>query len=121
MDISKWDLGGKIIIGSTILALLSFFFKWVDIGLIAQNGFSQGIFFFIIVFIYPALMVLLNKPVSKIAGYVCAVLGIVLGILYISRKTADLFGTSFNAASTGPYVFIIASVLLAVGVWKSQK
>lgn len=66
-------------------------------------------------------MVLLNKSIHKIAGYVCAVVGVILGIWYIASKMGTLFGVSVNAASTGPYVFIIASILLAVGVWKSGK
>lgn len=118
MDFSKWNLGEKVILGSAALAFISFFFNWVDVGILSANGFSQGGVLFIVVFIYPVLMVLMNKHLNKIGGYICAAIGVGLGIFYIASKSGSIFGTSFNAAASGPYVFIVACVLLAFGVFK---
>jgi hypothetical protein len=117
-NFSSWDLGGKLIFISTCLAFISFFFKWVEFAFFSENGFAQGAVFFILVFIYPLLMVLLEKPLNKIAGYICGGLGVLLGLIYIFSKSADFFGQSINAASTGPYVFIISSLILIFGVKK---
>jgi hypothetical protein len=115
-NFSRWDLGGKLIFISTCLAFISFFFKWVEFAFFSENGFAQGAVFFILVFIYPLLMVLQEKPLNKIAGYICGVLGVLLGVFYIFSKSDNLFG--INAASTGPYVFIISSLILIYGVKK---
>lgn len=120
-NFSNWDLGGKIIFISTCLAFLSFFFKWVDIGFVSQTGFGQDTFWFILLFIYPVVKVLQEKPVNKVAGYICAAVGVLFGIMYISWKSVDLFGTTINAASTGVYVFIVACVLLAFGTYKYKN
>lgn len=117
-NFSRWDLGGKLIFISTCLAFVSFFFKWVEFAFLSENGFAQGAVFFILVFIYPLLMVLQEKPLNKVAGYICGVVGVLLGVFYIFSKSANFFGESINAASTGPYVFIISSLILTYGVKK---
>jgi len=45
----------------------------------------------------------------------------VCGIAYINWKSAEVFGVSVNAAGSGPYVFIVASILLGLGVFKHSN
>jgi hypothetical protein len=40
--------------------------------------------------------------------------------VYVASKQVTLFGKSLNAAGPGAYVFILASVVLLVGVLKSE-
>ncbi|WP_256762064.1 hypothetical protein [Cohnella sp. WQ 127256] len=120
IDFKQWDIGGKTIFLSTCLAILSLFFKWVSFAFFSENGFGQGGIIFLILFIYPVIKLLQDKPLNKMVGYICAGLGVICGIWYISSKTTDFLGTTINAASTGPYVFIAACVLLAFGIFKRQ-
>ena len=57
-DWNSFNLGGKIIIITTIVAILTMLLKWVDIGIASQNGFDQGTFLLLGLWIYPVLMVL---------------------------------------------------------------
>ncbi|MBO9600228.1 MAG: hypothetical protein J7559_20725 [Cohnella sp.] len=117
-NFSAWNLGGKTIFVSTCLAVLSQFFTWVDIGFYSENGFSQDGYLFLICFLYPIIRLLQGKSINKLGGYVSAIAGVVCGIAYINWKSAELFGVSINAAGSGPYVFIVASALLGLGVYK---
>lgn len=118
IDFGSWNIGGKAIFVSACLAVVSLFFNWVEIGFFSENGFSQQAYLFLLCFLYPTTQVLQNRTVNKIGGFVCAVAGVVCGIAYINWKSVELFGTSINTAGSGPYVFIVASVLLAFGVYK---
>ncbi|WP_245640052.1 hypothetical protein [Paenibacillus dakarensis] len=121
MNFQKWDMGSKMIFIASCAAFISFFFKWVDVGFLSQNGFSQGAVFFILVFLYPFLMVVREKRMNKKLGYVMAILGVILGIVYISSKTVDFVGSTINMASGGPYLFMAACGLLALGVYKRKN
>lgn len=120
MNFQKWDLGSKLICIASFAAIISFFFKWVDIGLASRNGFSQGTVFFILLFLYPFLTVIREKRMNKKLGYIMAFLGVILGIIYISSKTVDFLGSTINIASGGPYLFMAACGLLALGVHKRK-
>lgn len=118
INFASWDLGGKTIFIASCAAVISLFFNWVEIGFLSENGFGQEAYLFLICFLYPFIRLLQNKPLNKLGGYVCAAAGIICGIAYINWKSVDFFGTTVNAAGSGPYVFIVASVLLAFGVFK---
>lgn len=118
MNFQKWDAGGKMIFIASCAALISFFFKWMDIGFISENGFGQGAVFFILLFVYPFLTVMREKRMNKLLGYLMAVVGIVLGLIYIFSKTTDFLGTTINVASSGPYLFMASCGLLALGIFK---
>lgn len=120
-DFKAWDLGGKIIFLSLCLAVLSLFFKWVELGFVSANGFSQQGFIFLVVFLYPVIMLLKEASINKVISYGCAIVGVIACIGYISSKSVDLFGTTINAASTGPYVFLVACIALGVGTFLHAK
>ena len=120
-NFSAWSMGGKTIFISACLGVLSQFFTWVDIGFYSENGFKQDGYLFLICFLYPVIRLLQGKSINKLVGYVSAIAGIVCGIAYINWKSTDMLGISINAAGSGPYVFIVASALLALGVYKYDK
>lgn len=88
--------------------------------MLSQNGFSQGVVFFILLFVYPCVTVIREKRMNKKLGYVMAILGVVLGMSYIFSKTVDFLGSTINVASGGPYLFMAACGLLALGVRKRR-
>ncbi|UNK18975.1 hypothetical protein MNQ98_02700 [Paenibacillus sp. N3/727] len=121
MNFQKWDMGSKMIFIATCAAIISFFFKWVDVGFVSENGFGQGAVFFILLFLYPFLMVIREKRMNKMLGYVMAIVGIILSYIYVLSKSVDILGSNFNAASSGPYLFMAACGLLLLGVHKRRS
>ncbi|ANA80671.1 hypothetical protein PVOR_05153 [Paenibacillus vortex V453] len=115
-----WDLGSKLIFIATCLALASFFFKWLDIGVAAENGFLQGGAFFIVCFIYPFLKVVREKKMNKIIAYAFALAAIILTMMYVSSKTVDFFGQTIRGAAAGPYLFMVSCGLLSFGIFKRK-
>lgn len=116
----QWDLGSKLIFIATCLAIASFFFKWLDIGVAAQNGFLQGGVFFIVCFIYPFIKVVREKKMSKLIAYFFALVAIILTMMYVSSKTVDFFGQTIRGAAAGPYLFLAACGLLSFGIFRRQ-
>ena len=55
---NEWNIGGKLIFVSSIVALFSFLLPWIDIGLASRNGFSVFGFVLIICYVYPVLFLL---------------------------------------------------------------
>ncbi|KGR78760.1 hypothetical protein [Ureibacillus manganicus] len=118
---ANWSLSKKVIIGSFLLAIISLFLKWVDLGIVSVDGFQQQGWLFLLIFIYPLISTYQGKPVNKIGGYVLSLIGILGVILFIMSKTETFFGVTVNAASTGMYVMLISFVGLAAGVFFSSK
>jgi len=116
----EWDLGGKIIFIATCLALASFFFNWLDIGIAAENGFLQGGVFFIVCYIYPFVKVVRGKRMNKIIAYSFALLAVLFTIMYVSSKTIEFFGETIRGAAAGPYLFMAACGLLTFGIFKRK-
>ncbi len=114
----EWNLGGKLIFISTVIAILSLFMNWVDAGIVRVSGFQQQGYLFLILYIYPVYKLLKDAELSKVLGLLCSILAVISGIAYLSSKSIDLFGTTVNAGGTGIYIFIIASVILTIGVVK---
>lgn len=121
MNFRKWDMGSKMIVIATCAAIISFFFKWIDAGYASQNGFSQGAVFFILLFLYPLLMVIREKRMIKMLGYAMAIIGIILAMVYVMSKSVDILGSTFNAASSGPYLFMSSCGLLLLGVYTRRN
>lgn len=116
----NWNIGGKLIFISTVVAVLSLFMKWVDIGFISASGFQQQGYLFLIFYLYPVIQLFRNKPINKLVGIILSVLALVAGIGYILSKSGDFFDQTINVASTGLYVYIISAILLIVGVFKYE-
>lgn len=117
-DFENWCLGGRIIFVTSCVATLSMLMKWVDIGIISQTGLSQGTFLFLGFWIYPLLMLFKNKPIVRAWGLVCSIGSVIVTFLYIESKTIEMFDETVNAAATGAWLFLLASIALIVGIVK---
>jgi len=115
-DWKNWNIGGKIVFVAACISILSMFMKWVDVGIASQTGLSQQAFLFLGLYIYPVLILFKNKPINRFWGLICAIGAVLCALSYISSKSIELFGTTVNAASTGAYLFLLASVGLVVGI-----
>ena len=87
--------------------------KWVDIGFASANGFSQGAFLFLGLFIYPIWKLFKMKPINGYGGIGSAAVGVLIAIGYISE-----LGFFFGA---GPVFFMLACGALGFGVYKYQE
>lgn len=112
------EFGSKLILLSAVLAMLSLFFNWVHFFTIIENGFKQGAYILLLVYLYPILKILLHKEMKKKYGYINAIIGILLGLSYISMRIIDNDGMNYKAYGYGPFIFLIACGLLAYGVSK---
>jgi len=113
-----WSMGNKIIFSSACVAAVSMLLTWVDIGFASQNGLSQGTFLLLGFYIYPVMRLLKNEDMNKLWGRICSIGSVITAIIYISSKTIEVFGSTVNAASTGAYLFLFASIALIVGTEK---
>ena len=118
MEFPVLNVGGIIIIISSICALISTFIPWVDIGIASQNGFSQGTFPLLGCFAYPVIMIIYNRPISWLWGSLCGLIPIPILIWYIYSKSEHLefMDKTVNCSGNGPIVFMISSIALVVGV-----
>jgi len=117
-DWKNWGLGVKMIFVAACVASASMLMTWVDIGIASQSGLSQGAFLFLGLWVYPVLMLFKNKGIHRIWGLVCSICSVVFTLGYISSKSIELFGETINAAATGAYLFLLASIALVFGVVK---
>ena len=113
---SKWGYGAIIIIASAIIALMSMFMKWVDIGFAYQTGFQQGTVILLLLWIYPVFMAVKQTPISKFWGVLMAVASVVATIAYMASKQVDVFGEQLLLAGTGAWLYLFVSIALFVGV-----
>ena len=113
-----WTIGNKTIFISTCIATFSMFISWVDVGFVSQNGFSQGTFLLLGLYVYPLMQLFKNESINKVWGRICSIGSLVCAILYISSKTIEVFGSTVNAASTGAYLFLFSAIALIIGIEK---
>lgn len=119
--ISELNIGGKIILISVIVAILSLFMTWVDIRITKLSGFQQKGYLVLILYIYPVYKVLKGRNLNKVVGIICGGIAVIGMIAFLLSKSVNVFGTTVNAASTGMYVNILASVILIIGVVKYRQ
>lgn len=121
MDLKNLSFQRRLMLGASAIAIVSLFLPWVDLGIVSSSGFQQQGYLFLIAFIYPVYAILKNKPIHKISGLACGIIAIVASFIFMNSKSGDLFGTTINATGSGLYVFLIASVVLTVSVWRDEK
>jgi hypothetical protein len=111
----KYDLGSKLIIFSTIIAFVSFFTSWgIDLeNDETLNGFQlvPPVIWYILIFAYPLYKVLKGNFMNKFTAIIIALNGAFFAFLFIGRANSE--GT---AASHGPIIYLVAVVLLIVGI-----
>lgn len=117
---TKQDMGGKLIVAGGLLAVLSLFMPWADLGFVSASGFQQDGYLFLLPLIYPFYKAVRFQEVNKIAGYVLTGLTLVAGIGFAMSKQVDMMGTAVNGAGSGLYLFIITAALMLFGVFKYE-
>lgn len=121
MNFKQLSLGKKIILITTVIALISLFLPWVELGILSASGFQQGGYLFLIAFIYPVYCVLKNTYINKVGGLVCGIVALIASIAYISSKSDEIFGTAINVAGSGAYLFLISTIGLIIGVVLAKR
>lgn len=116
MNFKQLSLGKKIILITTVIAIISLFLPWVELGILSASGFQQGGYLFLIAFIYPIYCVFKNTYINKVGGLVCGIVALIASIAYISSKSDEIFGTAINVAGSGAYLFLISTIGLIIGV-----
>lgn len=118
---SNLNIGGKIIIISTLIAIISIFMPWVDTTLSTSSGWQQLAFVLLVFYIYPMFQVITNKPLSLIWGSASSISAAVAAVAFMEWKTIPFEGVDLCFAGQGTYLFFVASVLLFAGVLKYKS
>lgn len=111
------SLGGKLIIGSGVLAVLSLFLPWADLGFVSASGFQQDGYLFFLPLIYPVYKAVKLAPLNRIAGLILTGVTVVAAIAFAVSKQVEMMGASVNGAGSGLYLFIITAAVMAAGVY----
>lgn len=117
----KLTLAEKVIVVSAFIAFVSLLFNWVSLLTIKQNGFQQGAYLLLIIYVYPLVQIYRSKMLNKTYGYLLAIIGILLGLNYIQFNAFSIEGSLYSAAGIGPFIYIFACGMLLFGVWKYKR
>lgn len=115
---SNTNIGGKAILISSLIAIISIFLPWVDLVIRHTNGFQELTFVLLAFFVYPTLQVIKNKPISLLLGSASSILAAVAAVAFMEWKTIPYQGVNLCFAGQGTYLFFVASVILFAGVLK---
>lgn len=115
------NLGGKAILISALIAIISIFLPWVDLVIRHTNGFQELTFVLLAFFVYPVLSVIKNKPISLVWGSASSILAALSAVAYMEWKTIPYEGVDLCFAGQGTYLFFVASVILFAGVLKYKS
>ncbi len=64
----KWNIGGKLIFISTVIAILSLLIPWIGGDARTESGLMQGASVFLAIYIYPFFMLAQDKSIDKKIG-----------------------------------------------------
>lgn len=117
---SNTNLGGKIILISTVIAIISMFLPWVDTTISTSNGWQQLAFVLLLLYIYPAMQTVRNQSISLIFGSLTSIIAAVAAVAFMEYKTIPFEGVNLCFAGQGTYLFFATSVFLFAGILKYQ-
>lgn len=117
-NLTEWNIGGKLIFISTLIAIISLLFTWIDSGDQSEIGFLQGGSLFLAVYIYPFFILAQDKHMNKIIGGVSSILSVLLPLLLLYYMSGEMREPMMDISGIGIIIFIIAGVLLIIGVFK---
>lgn len=115
---SNLNIGGKIILISTVIAIISIFMPWIDTTLSTSNGWQQFAFVLLALYVYPVLQAVRNKSISLIWGSASSISAAVAAVAFMEWKTIPFEGVDLCFAGQGTYLFFVSSVFLFAGVLK---
>ncbi len=117
-NFNDWKLGGKLIFISTLLAIISLFFTWIDSGDQSEIGFLQGGSIFLAMYIYPFLILAQDKHMNKVLGVISGASAVLFPILLLNYMSRQMMEPMMDIAGLGLIIFIITGIILLVGVIK---
>ena len=115
------ELPDKLIVGSTLIALLSLFTPWVNMGIVSLNGFQQQGYILIPLFIYPVLKILKSEKMSFLPALASGVIMLLITIYFISTKSINVYGESINVSGWGLWLFLLTSIAFTLGIYLEEK
>lgn len=117
--------GGKLIVASASMAIVSLFYGWVDVYLNfwklifavgTYSGFKVKAVAFLSIWLYPLLKVFSDKAISKMWGVLLAFLVMFVAVafsFYVSSRSGWIVKLETNA---GVIMFFVSGILLLFGV-----
>lgn len=115
---SNTNLGGKIILISTVIAIISMFLPWVDMVTRYTTGFQEYAFALLLLYIYPVVQTVRNQSMSLVIGSLTSIIAAVAAVAFMEYKTIPFEGVDLCFAGQGTYLFFAASVFLFAGILK---
>jgi len=115
-NFSKWSIGGKLIFISTLIAILSLLLPWIGGDAEAEMGFLQGASVFLALYIYPFFILAQDKRMNRAIGVLSSILAIVLPMTFLYYMSRELRQPMSDIISYGLIIFILAGILLIIGV-----
>lgn len=116
-----WNVGAKMVLITSCVAVVSLFLPWVDIGIISRNAFGGDGFLLIGFYIYPLILLFTGKRGVPILGVACGVVAALGAVVFISRMQSNEYADSVNFAGSGVLVFLVASIVMAVGAYLDRS
>lgn len=117
--------GGKLIVASASMAIVSLFYGWVEVYLNfwklifavgTYSGFKVKAVAFLSIWLYPLLKVFSDKAISKMLGVLLAFLVMFVAVafsFYVSSRSGWIVKLETNA---GVIMFFVSGILLLFGV-----
>ncbi len=120
-NFNQWNIGGKLIFISTVVAILSLLLPWIGGDAETEIGFMQGTSIFLALYIYPFFILAQDKSMSKIIGGISAGLGVIGPGAFLYYLSRDMMIRIPEVMDIGIVIYILASIVLFVGVIKYEK
>ncbi|NLC66855.1 MAG: hypothetical protein GX752_08010 [Clostridium sp.] len=117
----KLSIGGKLIIISVFIAIISLPFNWVNLEGMSIAGYSQRAYIVLLLFLYPLYIVISNKEMDNFIAYIFAIFANVVGMAYIRIISTTFLETEFISYGLGIYIYLASTFLLLFGVFKYKK
>lgn len=115
MNFRNLSIGGKIVLISILISIISIFLPWAKVDGITQMGYDQQVGLFLIFYIYPLKMLLANlrpkiKPLK--AQIIFSLFGLAIMFYYI---------ISINTSMYGAYIMLASFILEIIGCYKAIR
>lgn len=119
--IKKLNIGSKLIIISSFVALISIFFNWVNLKGISIAGYNQSAYIFLLLFLYPLYVALFNKEMDNFIAYIFGIFANVVGMGYIGIINRTFLENEFLSFGPGIYIYLASTFLLLFGIFNYKK
>jgi len=115
---SNTNLGGKVILVSAVIAIISMFLPWVDMVIHYTTGWQEYAFVLLLLYVYPVVQTVRNKSISLVFGSACSIIAAGAAVAFMEYKTIPFEGVDLCFAGQGTYLFFVTSVFFFAGVLK---